>query len=332
MSEPMTVNKGLIIPNSGDLPGTWGSAAINPDMAAIDGMLGGFTTLSLSNSNVTLTVPVGFVATPSTGPTQSQNALITFTGVLSADVIITFPMPGFYVVENLCTVGAFVVKLASSAPGKIICAPPGEATHIFCNGTDVKYVDLGRVGTYIDLAASAVPRWITQCTVAPYLNCDGTTFSAGTYPALNAYLGGTTLPDLRGRLRAALDQGTGRVTTAGSGVDGSTLLAAGGSQNLTITQSSLPNVSFAVTIPAGQGSHAHDFKYQSNVFLNFSGGGGGTAPGPSNSTNATIAAGVGVQNQTLPQLTGTAPSGGTGSTLPSMNPVAVAGLTLIRAG
>ena len=41
MAEPTTINKALIVPNTGDLPGTWGSAAINPDLSAIDGMLGG---------------------------------------------------------------------------------------------------------------------------------------------------------------------------------------------------------------------------------------------------------------------------------------------------
>src|ERR1035437_731783 len=230
MVEPVTVNRALIIPNTGDLSGTWGSAALNPDFVAIDGMLGGFVTVSLTNANVVLTVPASFTATPSAGPTQSQNALITFTGTLSGNCVITLPMPGYYIVENLCVVGAYYVALSSVAPGKIICIPPGEATHVFCNGVDVKYVDLGRIGSYLDLAVTTVPTWITTCTVPPYLNCDGSAFSAVTYPALAAYLGGTTLPDSKGRSRFALDQGSGRITTAGSGVDGTTLLASGGNQ------------------------------------------------------------------------------------------------------
>lgn len=322
MVEPTTVNKALIIPNTGDLPGTWGSAAINPDMAAIDGMLGGFVTLSLTNSNVTLSVPASFVATPSAGPTQSQNGLITFTGTLSASVTITFPMPGYYIVNNLCTVGAFVVKLASSAPGKIVCAPPGEAVHVFCNGTDMIYVNLGRVGEYTDLAVTAVPNWITQSTVAPYLNCDGSTFSAVTYPALSALLGGNTLPDLRGRYRAALNQGTGRITTAGSGIDGNTLLAQGGAQTASILQTNLPNVALTVTIPAGQGSHAHGYLQASSPQQKPSSG--GSAPFTANTAATT-------DPQTLPALSGTAALGGSGTGLPVLPPTAVSGLTLIRA-
>lgn len=329
MVEPTTVNRALIIPNTGDLAGTWGSAALNPDFVAIDGMLGGFTSLSLSNANVTLSVPASFIATPSAGPTQSQNALITFTGTLTGNVTITFPMPGYYIVNNLCTVGSFAVRLASSSPGKIICAPPGEAVHIFCNGTDMFYVNLGRVGEYLDLATSTIPAWITQCTVAPYLLCDGTTFSGATFPTLNSLLGGTTLPDLRGRARFALNGGTGRVTTAGSGINGDAILSAGGTQAQTIAQANLPAAALAVTIPSGQGAHEHTFGVTNNV-------GGSLTPGSIVTSNSGITTTGGTTkattNVTLPQLTGTAATGGAGTALPIMPPAQISGITLIRAG
>jgi len=316
MVEPLTVNRGLIVPNTGDLPGTWGSAAINPDMAAIDGMLGGFVTVSLTNTPVTLTVPGGFTATPSAGPTQAQNSFITFSGTLTANVTVTFPMPGYYIVNNVCT-GAFVVILASSTPGNVICAPPGEAVHIFCDGTDMYYVNLGRVGTYIDLGVSAVPAWITNCTVKPYLNCDGTTFSAVTYPVLNGYLGGNTLPDLRGRTRVALNQGTGRVTSAVSGIDGNTLLSAGGDQN-----SQTHNHTASVTDPG----HSHSFG--SVIIYNGAGIGGGSnnvyQQNPSGGVSLTIntnTTGISVNNSAY----------GSGASQ-NMPPSTVAGITLIRAG
>lgn len=225
---PETVSKGLEIPATGSLPGTWGEVAINPDMVAIDGMLGGFATIALTNSNVTLTKPSGFTATPGAGPTQSQNAMLTLTGTLSANVTITFPLPGFYLVENLCVMGAFYIRLGSATPGKYICAIPGETIQIFNDGVDMRYVGLGRVGTYMDIATGSIPTWITNCTVAPYLYCNGATFSAGTYPQLAAYLGGTTLPDSRGRTRYTLDASTGRTTAVFA--FGNTLTAGGGDQ------------------------------------------------------------------------------------------------------
>jgi hypothetical protein len=325
MTEPLTVNRALIAPLTGDLAGLWGSNAINPDLVAIDGMLGGAVTISLTNAPVTLTVPAGFTATPSAGPTQSQNAFINFTGTLTGDCTITFPMPGFYIVNNRCVVGAFVVFLASAAPGNIITAPPGECVEVFCDGTNVWYVGLERVGSYVDLAAAAVPRWISASTIPPYLNCTGGTFNATTYPALAALLGGTTLPDSRGSARFALNQGTGRIILSGGfGIDGTTLLAAGGTQTFAVAN--LPNTNLAVTIGAGQGSHSHGTGVGSNPFVTsgagatytLSGGAGQGAPAPT--TGAA----------TLPAMSGTAATGGSG--LPNLPPGYVGGLTLIRAG
>jgi hypothetical protein len=42
---------------------------------------------------------------------------------------------------------------------------------------------------------SSVPSWISECTVPPYLVCDGTAFSSAIYPSLAAIIG--PLPDAR---------------------------------------------------------------------------------------------------------------------------------------
>ena len=95
MSEPITGNKNLIIPNTGDLVGTWGSAALNPNFSAIDGMLGGSLLISLAGTTAyTLTGPAGANA-PAAGPTQAQNAMITFSGTLTANCVVAVPLPGF---------------------------------------------------------------------------------------------------------------------------------------------------------------------------------------------------------------------------------------------
>src|SRR5207253_10582042 len=99
----MTVNVGLIVPNTGDLVDTWGTAATNPDYVAIDGLLAGVQTISVASTPVTLTSPAAFTPTPGAGPTQSQNRGLRFTGVLTADVTVTLPLPGSYIGENLAT-------------------------------------------------------------------------------------------------------------------------------------------------------------------------------------------------------------------------------------
>lgn len=88
-----------------------------------------------------------------------------------------------------------------------------------------------------------------------WLLCFGQTVSRTTYAALFTALGtsygagdGSTtfaLPDLRGRIPGGKDNMGGsaasRLTTAGSGVDGATLGAAGGAQTHTLTNGQLPN-------------------------------------------------------------------------------------------
>jgi microcystin-dependent protein len=240
LTEPVTTNIALIIPNTGDLPGVWGANAVNPDFAAIDGWLGGVQTISVSNSNITLTAPSGSI-TPTGGPTQSQNAVLSFTGTLTGNVQITLPLPGSYIVENLTT-GNFVLSFAAANSGQVIAVDQGEQLHIYNNGTNVRFVNLGRVGhTEIWAGLSAIPAWVTACTVPPYLLCDGSIYNFTTYPylgkRLNSQFGGNGIttfgvPDLRGRVQLPYD-GTGtRITTAVSGLNGQTIGAAGGDQNI----------------------------------------------------------------------------------------------------
>lgn len=238
MAEPTTSNVALVIPNTGDLVGTWGSAALNPDFAALDGFLGGVQIISASNANIILTAPSGSI-TPSGGPTQAQNAVLRFTGVLTGNVQVMLPLPGYIIIENLTT-GAFVLSFAAAASGQIIGIEQGVTQRIYNDGTNVRFVNLPTVGSYLDICDATVPAWITACTVPPYLNCDGTTFNATTYPYLNNKLGGNTLPDLRGVTRYTLNQGTSRLTNAVCGLDGNTRFSIKTSQTNTILATNLP--------------------------------------------------------------------------------------------
>lgn len=326
---PETISKGLEVPTTGSLPGTWGALAVNPNFEAIDGMFGGYVTVALSGSNVTLTSPAGYVATPGAGPTQSQNALISLIGTLSGPVTLTFPLPGFYLVENLCIVGAYYVRLGAATPGAYVCAPPGETVQVFSDGVNMRYVGLGRIGTYLDLGTATTPAWITNCTVPPYLFCNGSTFDANTYPVLASMLGGNTLPDHRGRTRYALDAGTNRVTSAVSGVDGATLLAAGGDQ-------SLQQHTHSNTVSEA-GNHFH---YEFNTGNALGGLAENTYP-TRNANWSTTAAYNMSGNATVPTIgrsstaglhTHTVTNSNTGSgSSQNMPPAIIGGITLIRA-
>lgn len=233
-----TANCALITPSTGSLPGAWGEQAVNPNMVALDGLLRGAAVVSLANSNVTLTAPPGSIV-PSPGPNQSQNALIQFTGMISANIEVAFPLPGPYYLLNSCT-GNFYVR-AKGGSGNVVGLPPGQAVTIFSNGTDMSYISLPPPGSYWDYAGGSVPAWIGACTVAPWKACDGSILNIADWPQLYAIVGAayggnglTTfgLPDFRNRAFYMLDTGTptNRITTAGSGIGGTTLGASGGDQ------------------------------------------------------------------------------------------------------
>lgn len=326
MSEPTTVNVALIVPNTGDLVGTWGSNAINPDLSAVDGFFGGVQTISASNANIVLTAPSGSI-TPSGGPTQAQNCALRFTGTLTGNVQVTLPLPGYMIIENLTT-GNFVLTFAAASAGNVIGVDQGETQHIYNDGTNVRFINLGRVG-HIEMWAglSAMPAWVTSCTVPPFLLCDGTVYNFSAYPYLGARLLGafggngiTTfgVPDLRGRGALPYD-GTGtRITTAVSGINGQTIGAAGGNQAM----QSHTHVASGNT--SGE-SAAHFHTVNAPVFSSVQNGGGGSAATGTTVTNTSFQS-----NDHTHAFSVTTTGAGAGASQ-NVQPSQVTGIAVIRA-
>jgi microcystin-dependent protein len=247
---PRTVNSGLIVPLTGADVDLWGQNDVNPNMVSVDGLFAGVQTIALTSGPVTLTSPAGFTATPGPGPTQAENRVLRFTGALTGNVLVTLPLPGSYIIENLTT-GAFVVQLAGALSTVEVIAPPQGSSHLIYNdGTHVRFSDLGKVGELEFWAGiNTMPAWVSSCSIPPYLLCDGAASSIATFPYLGARLGatfggnGTTTfgsPDLRGRVPLAFD-GTGvRITIGGCGIDGRTMGAALDTQYVNLTQAQMP--------------------------------------------------------------------------------------------
>lgn len=68
------------------------------------------------------------------------------------------------------------------------------------------YVD----GQVSGALVGSITMWPTTSAPSGYLICDGSTYSSGTYPALFAILGTTTLPDFRDKFARGFDSTTGR--------------------------------------------------------------------------------------------------------------------------
>ena len=244
---------------------TWGEVDVNPNMVAIDGLFGGIQTIAATGAApITLTAPAGFTATPSPGPTQSQNRVLRFTGVLTAGQQVTLPLPGVYVIENLTT-GNFVLYFRGAVAGtEVISVDQGARQTIYNDGSNVRFVDMPRVGS-MELWAgiTGLPLWAVNCTIKPYLVCDGAVYNFSDFPYLGAKLGsnfggnGSTtfgVPDLRGRAPLAYDSTGVRITVSGSGINGLQLGSAGGSQSVTMDASQIPSHFHAAGIyDAGHG-------------------------------------------------------------------------------
>ncbi len=317
MVDPVTVNRSLAQPTRGSDSGTW-DVPVNGNMGLLDTITGGITSITAVSGGSTIL-----------NAAQLACGTISISGAISTNATIDFPaIQGWWSIENLTTGSSLVIARAGSFT-QAIGIPPGEITDIQVNGNIVKYRNLGRVGSYIDMVSSAVPTWISASNVPPYLICDGSTFSAGTYPYLNAILGGTTLPDLRGRARFYLNGGTNRITSAGSGIDGNTILSAGGAQNIAISTPNLPPYTPAGT-PACTG-----------ILLNTGGGGQTTVNVATQNPAAGFAPGSGpIPGAQLINLSATlgtfsfagSAQGGTNTPLNEMPPATISGITLIRAG
>lgn len=245
MADPTTINRGYAIPTRGSDVGTW-DVPVNGDFLLIDQNLGAVATVTLTNAPVTLIAA------------QYACGTIRLTGTLSADLTLTFPLvSAWWTVDNQTT-GNFVVQLVCNTSGNRIGVPQGVASDVLTDGSNIAFRNLPEVGSYKDYAGTAVARWIGFCSVAPWLLCDGSTFSAVTYPILSQILGGTTLPDFRGRNNFFLNGATTRLTTAGAGLDGNTLFAAENNNGVTLAANQLPthssvNATQAITVIGPQG-------------------------------------------------------------------------------
>lgn len=231
MADPTTSNRSYAVPTRGSDVGTW-DTPLNANFGLLDNNLGGVSTIALTNAPVTLT------------STQAACGTIRLTGALTSNVTITFPaVSGWWTIDNQTT-GAFAAILTCGT-GNNIATEQGVATDILTDGANVKFRDLGRLGGYWDYAGSTVPLWVQACTIPPFLNCNGGTFSAATYPYLNTILGGNTLPDFRGVVPAFLNQGTGRLVNV---VNGNVNYSTGGTDTVTLSAGQIPTITSAVSV------------------------------------------------------------------------------------
>jgi microcystin-dependent protein len=156
--------------------------------------------------------------------------------------------------------------------------------------------NLAPPGVVLPYAGSTAP--------TAWLLCDGSAVSRTTYADLYAAIGTTygtgdgsttfNLPDLRGRAAAGKDNMGGtaanRLTSGGSGLDGTTLGAAGGAETHTLTIPQMP-------------AHDHTVKFTANLVNSASATTAAvSASGTTNVSALNQTGGGGAHNNTQPTL------------------------------
>lgn len=335
MVNPRTVNAGIIVPLTGADVDLWGELDVNPNMVAIDGYIGGVQTIALTNVPVTLSAPAGFTATPSPGPTQSQNRVLRFTGVLTANVAVTLPLPGSYLIDNRTT-GPFVLTLQGLTATEVVGIDQGSIVEVYNDGANVRFVNLGRVGQIEHWGAftGSMPAWVQACTVKPYLMCDSSVYNIADFPWLGtrygAHFGGNGIstfgvPDLRGRYPLAYDNTGTRVTVAGCGINGQIMGSALNAQSVALLVNQLAAHYHVAGIYDPQHSHA----YERGVFNSNQTGGGSFGVLTGNSGTNTGNSGTGVRLNSSNGLD-TTYSAGSGDAHNNMPNTQVTGIWVVK--
>jgi microcystin-dependent protein len=259
---------------------------------------------------------------------QGFNSLANMSGRMIAFVPHT--TSGATVTLNVDGLGAKPLRSAPSAEllaGVLVQGTPYVATYYNATQEWILHGFYGNpynvpLGGMLEFTGTTAPnssfvlpfgQAISRTTYAAYFAMVGTTYGAGD--------GSTTFNviDKRGRVSAGKDDmggsAAGRITTAGSSVDGATLGASGGAQNVTIAQANLPNVTLNTSIASGQGAHTHTLIGANQTT-------GNSYPSMKSDSNAQGVDSV-VLSATLPAMSGTTPLGGSGTALNKMPPTVI---------
>lgn len=250
MVSSYTPNLGIQNPATGDQTNSWG-VTVDTNMNVIDNAVAGLASIALPAQSGYPTVVLTF--SQGTSNQQLPNRQLTFTGTLTANTLVLLPSGRrFELAVQNSTSGAFSTTVGVSngsggALGNTVVVAQGATMNLFSDGTNVVVRALtgpnsatpGNLMSFADATGGVAQDSGVQASAlvpsgallgfagasAPtgWLMCDGSSYSAGIYPALFAAIGYTyggsgsnfNVPDLRGRVLAGNDSATGRLNASG---------------------------------------------------------------------------------------------------------------------
>lgn len=148
---------------------------LNANEDILDAAFGNTTSISLTNTNVTLT------------STQMRAMRIRFTGSISANIIVTIPAIGGRWTFTNSTSGSFTVTIASAGAGTSVVITQGYSTTLYSDGTNIALADDGLLNslTSLNLSGTLAVAGTTTLNGATTLNATATlNGSASTLAAI----------------------------------------------------------------------------------------------------------------------------------------------------
>lgn len=153
MTDPTTNNKAFAQPIRGSDSGTW-DLPMNLNTTYLDALMGGGYAVAMTSTNVTLT------------QVQANHLYFNITGVLTANLTLSFPAIGGLFIINNGTTGAYTIVANTTASGSVGVTVPQSATSmVWLDGTNA-YNALSNLpsGTNALFAQASAPAGWTQIT------------------------------------------------------------------------------------------------------------------------------------------------------------------------
>jgi len=201
MTVNYTTNLALGQPVTGTESGTWGDDVNNSVTSYLDIAIAGGLAITVTTTDVTLTLTQGTSSATNIGSTTAQYAILNVSGAMTAARNLIVPSSSRQYVINNNTTGGFALTVKGSATSGVTLVN-GEKAHVFWNGSD--YAKLsntpGGAGTFSSITNTGLTSGRVVYSTTGGLETDSAnlTFngtiltSAGFSGPLNGTVGATT--------------------------------------------------------------------------------------------------------------------------------------------
>lgn len=135
MTVNYTTNLSLGQPVTGTESGTWGDDVNNAVTSYLDIAIAGGLAITITTTDVTLSITQGTSSATNIGSTTAQYAILNVSGAMTAARNLIVPSSSRIYLINNNTTGGFALTVKGSATSGVTLVN-GEKAHVFWNGTD----------------------------------------------------------------------------------------------------------------------------------------------------------------------------------------------------